>query len=59
MSVSAKPTESERATKPGYNWFHNYSGRPEFSWDDCEVSQEEYQRHARDEDVAFVDEVLL
>jgi hypothetical protein len=42
-----KPTESERATKPGYNWFHNYSGRPEFSWDDCEVSQEEYLLYAR------------
>lgn len=58
MASNTKPTENERAAQPGYYWFHNYSGRPEFFWDDWEVSEEEYHHHARAEDVACVDEVL-
>jgi hypothetical protein len=58
MTNPTEPTENERAADPRYYWFHNYDGRPQFYWDDWEVSEEEYRRHARAEDVTYVDAAL-
>jgi len=49
-----EPTEGERAAQPGNYWFHNYSGRAEFYWDDWD----EYRRNASRDDVTYLDDVL-
>jgi hypothetical protein len=52
------PTENERVAQPGDYWFHTYDGYPRFLWGEWNVSEEEYRRYARAEDVAYVDDVL-
>jgi len=58
MADPRKPTKNERVANPGNYWFHAFNGRPEFFWDDWEVTQEEYRRNARPEDIAYLDVVM-
>jgi hypothetical protein len=58
MADTFKPTEKERAAEPRNYWFHAFNGRPEFFWDDWEVTEDEYRRHARAEDIAYLDKIL-
>jgi hypothetical protein len=47
-----------RPAEPHHYWFDAFNGPPEFVWDDWEVSEDEYRRHAPAQDVAFLDDVL-
>jgi hypothetical protein len=58
MTDKENPTENERAADPRYYWFNVFEGQAQFFWDDWEVSEEEYRRHARAEHVAYLDAVL-
>jgi hypothetical protein len=58
MAETKKPTENERAAQPTYYWWHGYNGPIEFYWDDWEVTEDEYRRHATPEKIADLDEVL-
>jgi hypothetical protein len=58
MADTNKPTEKMRAAEPRYYWFHVFNGPVEFYWDDWEVSEDEYRRNARPEDVAYLDRVV-
>jgi hypothetical protein len=55
MAWKTKPTEKVRAGFPDRYWFHNYDGRPHFMWDDIEVSEAEFRRHAAAERLAHAD----
>jgi hypothetical protein len=56
MVWKTEPTEKVRAAFPHKYWFHNYDGRPHFMWDDLEVSEAEFRRHAHAERPTRVDE---
>jgi hypothetical protein len=56
MVWKTEPTEKVRAAFPHKYWFHNYDGRPHFMWDDLEVSEAEFRRHAHAERLTRVDE---
>ena len=58
MNDQVKPTENERAASFRYYWFNVFQGRAQFFWDDWEVSEDEYRRNARPEDVTYLDEAL-
>jgi hypothetical protein len=58
MAHPIKPTEAERAAKPGKYWFHNYGGRAEFLWGEWDVSEEEFRRNVDADNLAMVDAAL-
>lgn len=49
--------KSERPTTAATGLMSS-KGRHKFFWDDWEVSEDEYRRNARPEDVVYLDEAL-
>ena len=55
MAWKTEPTENVRSAFPDKYWFHNYDQRPHFMWDDIEVSEPEFRRYARADQISRAD----